>query len=1549
MSGRGLENDPRSRQRRGGRGRGRGSPPPAREAPKQEPKFKGGNPDLPCLNYGASFKENRPIEFLQLFGEHCAIHYKPCIAQAFWTSPPAYGAEEEEPAMPDAIPTTNVGKVILADYTSDRKEWKLEAKKILEHKGQVFALVYGQLSESSRSEIKDHEEWEDSFLNRNLLFLIERIRATHIARQSGNPGQDMERVRSNWANLRMFSHETSFTFRKRVEDYQLERTSVGLPEIPDDELVIGILNRLDMTRYATLVRDYLDNERRGIAELPELPSTLWKEIKDTQVIRFRGTANPHLHGVYLSRADDIPDKNPGRGRGGRGRGGRGRGRGRGRNQYDSPPPATEPTKPSDIVCWTCNKKGHRSTSCPTKGVTFAEPPNETNVFLTTVMNFTPDQDDDRHCDTIETDTLYNSVLLTSTNHKSRRHIVLLDTQSAIHLVSDPHLLFDVQETAQPIIVQGITGDRVTVTSEGMIDKIGITAYHTTDVTANILSYHKLQETHTVTYHEREDTFVAVPFLIGPDLVFTCINGHYTLDMSDVLKVYVTASNIKASKYSKRQLQCARAAYDFIIKMGFISYKAAAEVVQRGSITDLGFTRADLVNAQDIYGTPAAYQLGQGTQKSPRPAVDDPIPIHESVEQELQVDLFYFLGNVFLLSISVLMGLIMITHLGPGIDRIKDKPTNDRQGDGSRAKAGSALVSHITQYHNKGFIIKRVTSDGEGSIKATRDQIEQLGVDLNILGHGSHTPHAESAIRHIKNKARSTLHSLPYVLPSKLCSALISFVVHTTNMVPKVNSPGHLPAHSAFLGRIPNFKRDAPHPFGIAGFLQRAHHPKYNTATPRGDYCIWLGTTHNLSGTHRAFNIDTLREITGDVFRPTVITPAAILRLSTLAGILPPPLPSLPEMTLENPTPPYQLDPDRGVEPDVPNVYDNYEGRTDIVTADDLALKDIVVDEQMGMPAMTPLGEPETATAEGTTTSEDDTPLVLERAQSQALELVNARDSNKYELRKSTLEQHIYSTLSIKAARKIYGKELSDKATRDELITCIQKDVWECLDPTYVTKNAIPSKMFLTPKTLPNGEIDRIKGRIVAGGHRQDKSLYEDKEISSPTVALTSVLTMAALAAKEGKHVMTLDHKAAYLNAAMEGPRVEMLISPEVVEILCDIDTSYRKFIRADNKIAVRLKKALYGCVQSAMLWYNELTSTLESIGFKRNPYDTCSFSRAQGRSFDRILVYVDDLFLTSDSNSRLQTIAETLKSRYDAVTYKTGLQHDFLGIHWDFTVAGQVSLSMDGYINDIIRKYNVTEQCSTPATDRLFRTTEDSPKLTTEKSEMFRSCVMTLYYLAKRTRPEILTAVSYCATRILGATVEDEKKLDRILSYLLFSKSNKMILCIGQNPKLKAFVDASFGLYEDGKSITGVVIMLGDATIYVKSGKQKIVTRSSTESELVGISDALSQVLWTREYLLAAGIEVGPAIVYQDNKSTIFLANKGRSTSERSRHIKIRYFFVSHYISAGEIKLEYLPTEDMVADALTKPLHGTLFKTFADTLTGNNNNYTTDTTPLATK
>jgi hypothetical protein len=115
-----------------------------------------------------------------------------------------------------------------------------------------------------------------------------------------------------------------------------------------------------------------------------------------------------------------------------------------------------------------------------------------------------------------------------------------------------------------------------------------------------------------------------------------------------------------------------------------------------------------------------------------------------------VDLFFFLGQVFLLSISLLLGLIMVTHLGPGAERrISDRPESHAQR--SKARAGASLMLHINQYTVKGFRIKRVTFDGEPTIKAAKHDIESIGVELNVLGHGSHTPHAESSISHITKK------------------------------------------------------------------------------------------------------------------------------------------------------------------------------------------------------------------------------------------------------------------------------------------------------------------------------------------------------------------------------------------------------------------------------------------------------------------------------------------------------------------------------------------------------------------------------------------------------------------------------------------------------------------------------------------------------------------------------------------------------------------------------------------------------------------------------
>lgn len=119
---------------------------------------------------------------------------------------------------------------------------------------------------------------------------------------------------------------------------------------------------------------------------------------------------------------------------------------------------------------------------------------------------------------------------------------------------------------------------------------------------------------------------------------------------------------------------------------------------------------------------------------------------------------------------------------------------------------------------------------------------------------------------------------------------------------------------------------------------------------------------------------------------------------------------------------------------------------------------------------------------------------------------------------------------------------------------------------------------------------------------------------------------------------------------------------------------------------------------------------------------------------------------------------------------------------------------------------------------------------------------------------------------------------------------------------------------------------LGKGSPYSISSKQKINTVSSTEAELVGISDVMKLIIWTRLFIESQGYSVTDNVLYQDNQSTILLANNGkRSSTRNTKHINIRYFFITDNVREKNIRIEYCPTENMRADTLTKPLQGSAF------------------------
>jgi hypothetical protein len=152
---------------------------------------------------------------------------------------------------------------------------------------------------------------------------------------------------------------------------------------------------------------------------------------------------------------------------------------------------------------------------------------------------------------------------------------------------------------------------------------------------------------------------------------------------------------------------------------------------------------------------------------------------------------------------------------------------------------------------------------------------------------------------------------------------------------------------------------------------------------------------------------------------------------------------------------------------------------------------------------------------------------------------------------------------------------------------------------------------------------------------------------------------------------------------------------------------------------------------------------------------------------------------------------------------------------------------------------------------------------------------------------------------------------------------------------LNVFADAAYGIHDDRKSQSGICIRLGNSTLITKSGKQKLVTKSSTEAELVACSDSISFIYSTKKLLKDFGIDIKDIIIHQDNQSTIKLIQNKKPTSQRSQHIDIKYFFLRDQTIEKDITIQYTPTEEMIADILTKPLQGNQFIKLRNTLMNN--------------
>jgi hypothetical protein len=485
-------------------------------------------------------------------------------------------------------------------------------------------------------------------------------------------------------------------------------------------------------------------------------------------------------------------------------------------------------------------------------------------------------------------------------------------------------------------------------------------------------------------------------------------------------------------------------------------------------------------------------------------------------------------------------------------------------------------------------------------------------------------------------------------------------------------------------------------------------------------------------------------------------------------------------------------------------------------------------------------------------------------------------------------------------------------------------------------------MFLKEK-----RCGQIKDRGCAHGRPQREHMRKE-ETSSPTVANEALMLTCVIDAIEGRDVATVDIPGAFMQSEMEG-NVLMKLQGVMAEVIMKLDTKkYEKYVVQENgqdTIYVKLTKALYGTLQAALLFWQNLSSKLQEWGFEINPYDFCVANKMINGKQCTIAWHVDDLKISHVEAKAVTSIINLLDATYGqeivggkraAVTFTRGKVHDYLGMLLDYPESGAVKIDMTAYVSKIHEEMpaDMDGTATSPAAAYLFTIIEGIEELDEEQKEFFRGTVAKLLFLCKRGRPDIQTAIAFLCTRVQQPTKHDYNKLSRVIKYLRGTKDLVLRLSADNPTIIKWWVDASYGVHHDMKSHTGGVMSMGTGAVYAVSKKKKLNTKSSTEAELVGIDDVLPQALWTKHFLEAQNYETD-TILNQDNQSTIKLADNGKASNGRgTRHINIRYFFITDRIARKEIAVQYCPTKEMIADYFTKPLQGALFYKFCDQILG---------------
>ena len=458
----------------------------------------------------------------------------------------------------------------------------------------------------------------------------------------------------------------------------------------------------------------------------------------------------------------------------------------------------------------------------------------------------------------------------------------------------------------------------------------------------------------------------------------------------------------------------------------------------------------------------------------------------------------------------------------------------------------------------------------------------------------------------------------------------------------------------------------------------------------------------------------------------------------------------------------------------------------------------------------------------------------------------------------------------------------------------------------------------------NGKIIRFKARLVLQGYRQRYGI-DYTHTSSPVVKIESLKLILLLAAIMDLECHSIDVDTAYLYAKMKNL------------LYAKIPQSY--VVKADDTKFLIVKKALYGAKQSGREWYEHLTAFLKTMGYNQLKSDPCVFyNRLPSEELLIICIYVDDLLLVGHSKM-LDNFKCAFKAKFkckDPGPIKEFLNFEVHRNRHDKSIL----LTQHEYTKQLFITYEKWLQklrpSNLPGTPNIDLSIRFLPPVTPEESIFlqdfpYREMVGSLQYLTN-TRPEISASLGQLNSYVASPRKIHCIELLKIFSYLKSNLHEPIGHHIGSNTttplSIIAHSDADWGKDLDTRrSRYGTVLSINNTPIKISSGLQSTVHQATSHAELDAANAGCRDIIFARQFLDELGIPYNQPTLHSDNTGAQAIAEND-TLAKGSRHLDIKLFWIRELISKNLLKMEHCPSNEMIADILTKNLPRPLFERF---------------------